>query len=403
MAWNDAYISGSFRGVPFYTRDARATGGRRLVEHVYPERDDSEWEDLGRRNKTFSFSVYVLGDEYFNDRHNLIDALDEEGPGTLIHPYWGDFLVRVQSWNCVESWDEGRIARFSITFVRVEDIFLTVAAPSAFDVLASAKGNFLNAALSALETAYDVVTGPVAILQDAVDVGNQIVDVVYQAKKITGAYEEYQAKIDAIKGQMSEIVVIAGAIGNDLLDIIDFGTDTADPLTLAISTADAAKTQYNELKAVSNLKDDIITRYPSIADVEPTFPPLLLQKFASRVALGSRAGLVGSMTLDNASQADDVSREVGDQVKAIEDDPSVPDELYAAARDLRVAVANVLQERELTLAQLDTVQLVEFEPSLVLTWQRYKSLDREEDILGLNSVLDPGFIPAGIDLEVPRG
>lgn len=393
MTWVDGYLAGSFRGVPFRTRSVRSAGGRRLVEHVFPERDDSTYEDLGRRNKTFSMDCYVIGDDYFERRNKFIEALDKGGVGRLVHPYWGFLDVRVENWDCTESTDEGRMARFNITFKRVKDIFLTVVRANPVDDLKAAKGNFLDAALEKLVAVYTDVTEPLAVLQDVINIGNQALDVIDQAKKITGAYEEYQAKLDALKGQLVELALNARAIGEDFIDLISFGTDTANPLTATIAIGDNAKTQYNEFKEVTGIQDSTLSRFPSL--IQDGYLGVELQKFISRVALGNQAGLVGEMTLENANQAEDVTREIGTLVQRIEEDPTVDDALYETARELRRTVVEVLRDRSLMLDELQEIELPEFEPSLVLSWQRYKTIDREEEIANLNRVLNPGFIPGG--------
>lgn len=401
MTWTRGYISGSFRGVAFKTERSSQMGGRRLVEHVFPERDNAYFEDLGKVNHRFTLNLYVIGDDYYKQRNDLISALDESDTGILIHPYRGTLLVKVDSWDVVEDVSEGRMARFTATFVLDTEIFLTIVGPNPIDKLQQAKANYFDRATAALQKVYSVVSRPTAILQDVVNMGNQALNVVETAKKITRVYEEYQAKIDSIKGQMLELVQDIELLARDFIGAIDFGTDPFDPLVSAVSGDDLGKSQFAELKQIVDLQTQTLTAFPAIADSEDYYPGTEIQTFVARAAMGSRAGLVGAMTIRSVTEANSILADLGAELSTIEDDPLVDDDLYAATRDLRTAVADVLSYRRLSLDQLVTEDLVEFEPSLVMAWRRYKAVDREEDVIGYNQVFHPGFVPAG-QILVPR-
>ena len=42
-----------------------------------------------------SITAYVVGDDCFDQRDRLIDALNKPGPGTLVHPTYGELKVCV--------------------------------------------------------------------------------------------------------------------------------------------------------------------------------------------------------------------------------------------------------------------------------------------------------------------
>ena len=117
MAWRDRYRRGSFRGVSFFIlRHDSLLAGRRIVTHSYPGRDLPSTEDLGRVVREFTFSAYVLGENYDFDRDRLIAACAASGPGQLVHPYRGIETVVCRECRVIEATDEGRMARFTLTF-----------------------------------------------------------------------------------------------------------------------------------------------------------------------------------------------------------------------------------------------------------------------------------------------
>lgn len=95
MAWKDRLVEASFRGVPFKVEEESAGTGRRVETHEYPNRDKPYTEDLGKITFRPSITAYVVGDDCFDQRDRLIDALNKPGPGTLVHPTYGELKVCV--------------------------------------------------------------------------------------------------------------------------------------------------------------------------------------------------------------------------------------------------------------------------------------------------------------------
>ncbi|HAW1868790.1 TPA: baseplate protein [Escherichia coli] len=113
MTWKDRLQDASFRGVPFKVEEESAGTGRRVETHEYPNRDKPYTEDLGKITFRPSITAYVVGDDCFDQRDRLIDALNKPGPGTLVHPTYGELKVCVDGEVRVStSKSEGRIVRF---------------------------------------------------------------------------------------------------------------------------------------------------------------------------------------------------------------------------------------------------------------------------------------------------
>jgi prophage DNA circulation protein len=117
MTWKDDLLPASFRGAEFFYRDVGREGGRRLVNHEFPLRDENFLEDLGKRAKVHRIQAYVLGNDYMAARDALEAALEEEGSGTFVHPLKGNLTVGCPSFTLTERDEEGGIAFFEIVFV----------------------------------------------------------------------------------------------------------------------------------------------------------------------------------------------------------------------------------------------------------------------------------------------
>src|SRR5271163_2784072 len=89
LGWATKLRPASFRGVRFYVDTANAEGGRRWADHEYPARNTPFAEDLGRAQRVWRFTGYVIGDTWPLQRDALIRACEQDGPGELVHPTIG--------------------------------------------------------------------------------------------------------------------------------------------------------------------------------------------------------------------------------------------------------------------------------------------------------------------------
>ena len=112
-----ALLKASFRGVEFEVTDSELTVGRRNQVFEYPQRDIPYVEDLGRSARTIRISAFVVGDDYVERMGKLIAALEEDGSGTLIHPWLGQMTVTPKSASTVSYSTALRTASVKLEFV----------------------------------------------------------------------------------------------------------------------------------------------------------------------------------------------------------------------------------------------------------------------------------------------
>jgi len=115
--WRDKYQQASFRGAIFYTESDARNSGRRVALHQYPKRDIPYAEDMGRRAVQHPITGYLIGPNYLGPRDELIDALEKEGPGQLIHPLLAPMQVICTNYTVTENRAQGGYCTFEMVFV----------------------------------------------------------------------------------------------------------------------------------------------------------------------------------------------------------------------------------------------------------------------------------------------
>lgn len=214
---------GTFRGVPFLIEESQnINGGRRLVSHEYPLRNDGLVEDLGKKQRTYDVSCLVIGDDYLAQAEKLINALEADGKGTLNHPYWGKKEVFVENYQCDTSTSALRVARFSITFYPAVS---ELAPDTAEDTLFGALDKY-SKALDDLAEEFAAFCEDIALLlENSTDNGlfrlidallNFIESGFQSISRVVGAGKAVRKKLNAIRNRIYALSLEPRALAKEI-------------------------------------------------------------------------------------------------------------------------------------------------------------------------------------------
>ncbi|TNH03164.1 DNA circularization protein [Testudinibacter sp. TR-2022] len=253
---------GSFRGVAFLIEDEQGiNGGRRLVKHEYPLREEGLTEDLGKRLRAYYVRCLVVGDDHIEQAERLIKALEKSGKGVLKHPYFGEVDVLLEDYKATHSTAHQRVTRFDITFVPA---FEENAPEVATDTLFSALSGYTDAlnALSnefaeLLETVSDVLAfvsdNPILDLVDAVI--NFVESIFEGVRSVVGMFGDAKDKLTSFKNRIDVLVLSPSMLAAELQNIIrlNMGINLNSTLTTTVSSSPRAT-----LSSIASLRDGII-------------------------------------------------------------------------------------------------------------------------------------------------
>ena len=144
-SWWEQLQPGSWRGVGFVMDTAETKAGRRTSVHEYPYRDSVWVEDLGRLPRRFAFTAYLTGDDVYSQRNNMLQACEQAGPGTLVHPTFGSVECVLLDFTAADRRERGRYVEISLVFVVSGDLL--------FPVAGQATGSQVNGYADALDDA----------------------------------------------------------------------------------------------------------------------------------------------------------------------------------------------------------------------------------------------------------
>ncbi|MGQ2942686.1 MAG: DNA circularization protein [Blastomonas fulva] len=404
MTWRDQYQPGSFRGAAFRTEFHERTGGRRVVTHEFPGRDDPVTEDLGRSSRAFSIDCWITGTDYRGGRDALIDALEAFGPGLLVHPFYGSMNVNVLSYRQTEDTEEGGMSRFSIEFV---ESGVAVAVSAALD----------GAALAGSE-ADDVLGGAAGAFDNGFDIGN-VADFVSDAAAdlVTGAATLTQF-VAAAQGGLGPALRAFDAGLRFLPDNIQ--SLLREPLRLGqavvglVSTVQALGSNgrvrvesFMRMTAFGDGLKPVIGTTPSRqrqADNQAAFVHLYTSAAAAELVRAASRTSFASYE-DATAMRDRVSARL--DLLAMRAADAGNDDRADLFDRLRRAAVRDINQRGGTLARVHDLPIGATQPALRVANRLYGvgtasgGIEaRAADIAARNRVRHPGFVPGGVTLKV---
>ncbi|HSR78767.1 MAG TPA: DNA circularization N-terminal domain-containing protein [Xanthobacteraceae bacterium] len=120
--WWEQLQPASWRGVDFVMDAAENRAGRRTAVHEYPYRDTVWVEDLGRLPRRFAFQGFIVGDDVYQQRNAMIQACEQPGEGTLVHPTLGSVQCVLIEFSTTDRRERGRMVEIAFSFVVSGDI-----------------------------------------------------------------------------------------------------------------------------------------------------------------------------------------------------------------------------------------------------------------------------------------
>lgn len=393
MAWRDEMQRASFRGVQFYVQESTGSIGRRNVIHQYPNKETANGEDLGKKAREFTLTAFVLGDDYMTQRDAFEAAIEESGPGELVHPWRGRMIVSVTDCRPSESIDQGGKQSWSVTFTEVDKNLQPNIRPDTFAIVDTAADDAIVASEQDFADIFSVEGLPEFVELDA-------------AARISGVLDE---ALSVAKGMLPDMSILpafyrnaAGILGR-VSQLLRLPTNLASEITGQISgilgLGSGPLSAFNALLRLFNYGG---TQTP----VRRTTPARISQEnnrqavnaLVRRTAVIEAARSTASIEFESYQDAIKVRDTVIDALET--ESLTAPDPVFTALTELRTAVINDINTRGADLAKLVPYTPKATLPALVIAHRIYGDATRDLEIVSRNNIPHPGFVSGGRSLEV---
>ncbi len=371
------------------------SGGRKTVTHEFPNQDKRYVEDLGLMNEMIEIQATIPTDSYFFSRNALKAALESEGYGTLIHPFYGIRNVACLSYKIDESTADLGYVKIDMKFAEGQELnFPSGAGQASSSIFASVIGvlSLLATAFQAVYS-YSKVNGRersklrTSINDIFTNINNATEKYIYRTAfqsagtaDYRAAYNTYSKKVDEYAANSALFVQDLGdlyekadtitATGKDGFDVAKklFSYDFSEPLT-------NPKTSQQQ---VLNDSKEAIKNYVKVSTFGLMCQNAAIYDYTSLESFNSiRSSLdLGYLEIIEALAK---KQEYADLLNGVQD-------LYANT-------INYIVQSAADLPRLTTIQGNEL-PLSILTYQNYGSTDLTDTLNDINypNQIDPTSI-----------
>ena len=286
--------------------------------------------------------------------------------------------------------NEGRLARFQVSFVESgENTFPETGTDAKASGLSAAE-TLVAAASAAFETAFSIANQPAFIVQAAADqleaistfMQNAIAKFTQPIDNLTYALRNIQNEALVLVRTPSQLAARVQSSMSDLLAELEDLPETAEKI-------------LNEFRNIADEFEAITGTSASQTAIRNNQSALL--SFTKQSAYGYQAQAALNTTFGNASAALQVRNQVYENLD-LESYSVTDDELFQSIKQLQSQLIKALPPVD--LADLVSYRVSNPVPAILIAYELYGDLEREQEIIDQNSIAHPGFVPGGTELEV---
>ncbi len=364
--WLNKLRPASFRGEPFFLlEDPDISVGRRLANHEYAGRDTPYSEDVGRKQRSYTISGGLDGDDFIEKANRLIDACEQKGAGLLVHPFLGELIVTVEA----RFTFQGRFASFQMTATEAGDNSNPSRSSDTRSIVIDKAATAESTSIDAFIKQYDV-TGPGFIREQA----------LASVSNVLSQIQSFGALINT--DDVSKTIDSSQALSRFLFESVSLAFNTANQTLAEVLTVflpentDVARVGASRRKALEN---------------ELAIRRLVYESIVIDAAKKIR-------DFNFVTQSDAVKRvgEIANGIDRVILESN--DDTYKVLTDLRIAIQQDMQERLPSLPTLNRFTVVQPTPSLVVAYRYGSGIESEPEIVARNNFLHPGFIRGDIEV-----
>jgi prophage DNA circulation protein len=389
-SWKYQLRPASFRGVPFHVENYGGAGGRRGPDHEYPGRDVPFAEDLGRKQRVFSFSGYLIGDDYPQRRDQLASACDQKGPGELIHPTYGAVDVVCRDYSHTETREDGRRVTFSFTFHEAGQLQEPQDATSENTAVTSAALPVGVTAIANFLSLFSTARGGAWITSAA---RNDILLLAYTMEQLrlpapTTPQGELSRALDYLARNAEPLAANPPELTVRVDDAFEAFTDAGEALPVVTAM----------LRFIGMAHDPSAHNPDLPVSVHRQTNAVAFDALVHRFACREIGYAVTGVDIDNYDDAIAFHGEIIDAFARVEEGAANAgaDNAFIALVTLRTTITRMILRRATALNPLVTYRLISDHPpnALALAWRLYQDTGRDLEIVARVKARNPAFLPS---------
>ncbi|MBX8512086.1 DNA circularization N-terminal domain-containing protein [Pseudomonas cichorii] len=429
--WRDRLMPASFRGIGFFVDTDSVPVGRKGQLHEFPQRDEPYFESLGKESQIYTMEAFLVGDDCFERRDRLLEALEVNGAGELVHPWLGRMQVQVGGCILKHNRTEGGVVRMSLKFYPDQPLRFPTSTINTRRQLVQASDGLLASALKRYRAVMSVVdaariniqalrstlSGIFAVIQRQFtpfmtiysDLTSLVHSLVNAPLTLSTMFSSFFASFD---GDSSSSSSGSSASFNASTDSGTSASVSSNSSSVNYRATISDATQQAESIASINLVnqggglDTGSTAQATANLVQDALLVKVARVVASMPVASAAVPIIATPSLEHqvVMPVDRAQVPVADDVIELRDTLSsaiweaslkADPEHYLVLNTLRQALIRHLNAVAASGVRLVDIKVAEPLPALVLAYRRFGDATRLTEVVLRNRVQHPGFLPPG--------
>ena len=386
----------SFRGVPFQVEASDIGAGRRTQVNEYPQRDKPYVEDLGRATREIQLTAFVVGDDYVDQANALLGAIEEPGPGTLVHPWFGELTVSLKDLARVSFDHSLGQARIQLAFVESGELTFPSSEASTQAASRKAAGALETASVQSFAQRFNVQGYQDFVSAAATGNLGNMLGIVSSSQ--VGQALGFADSLATTTSTAIALISNPSTLGYSVMGA--FGLSGLATTTAAWSNVVRQLARFGSSSSMNSPAASYATasRLQANINADAVYDLGRQAMIAQAVGASSLVGTAVDSTARPVVSFQDMIAVRNELIAAIDQESLTADDgVYAALMDARNAIWSDLTTRARDSARLTTLTPLDVTPALVLAYDYYEDATRDEEIVARNAIRHPGFVrPAPI-------
>lgn len=381
---------GQFRDAYFFYQDYNASGGRKTVSHEYPNKKERYVEDLGGLEKKFTLNVYTDDNVSYADRDSLIEALDQEGIGDLVHPSIGDLKVVCVGYTFSESIKELGITKFQINFEIASLNILPVKTKGSKGFLASLKSKVLGKNEDAFNAGWKSVKNAKAKFDSGVKTlkrtANKINNVAKQIQGAGDSFADFTTSLNQIVASANKLVQSPSILASNL-------RTSFDNMAVAFNNSKDLFSTTKKLFGFNESDQAIVGKSQIQLDIKNNQDQL--NNFVNVAVLATAYDASVNIDYSNLQELNEVITDLENGFNQLS---GIDKDLYSDLVQMKIEANNIFSNLAISLPNVADYEVFNPISLNVLVYKLYGSLDLKETIRLLNNFSNTSQIQGNIKI-----
>lgn len=382
---------GQFRDAFFFYQESSGSGGRKTQTHEYPNKKERYVEDLGGLEKKFTLNVYTDDNVSYGDRDGLIEALDEAGVGTLVHPSFGDLEVVVVGYTFAESIKELGITKFTINFEVASLNVLPTKITGSKGFLATLKSKILGDNEKAFDAGWKSVKNAKAKFDSGVKTlkrtANKINNVAKQIQGAGDSFANFTTSLNQIVNSANKLVQAPSVLASNL-------RASFDNMAVAFNNSKDLFTTTKKLFGFNESDQTIVGNSSIQRDIKANQDQL--NNFVNVAVLATAYDASVNIEYTNLQELNQVIADLENGFNQLPD--SIDKNLRDTLLQMKIEATNIFSQLAISLPNVANYNVINPISLNTLVFKLYGSLDLKETIRLLNNFGDTSQIQGNIKI-----